>query len=44
MADSDEQPSLGEPKDLDQLIKDEPEQVISEEFITEVTIITPEPA
>jgi hypothetical protein len=40
----DEEPSLGEAKDLDQLTKDEPDRVDAEEFITEITETTPEPA
>jgi len=35
-------PSVGEPKNLDQLIKDDPDRVGVEEFIVEITVTTRE--
>jgi hypothetical protein len=39
----DQEPKLGEPKDLGELEKEEPDRVDIEEFITEVTVTTEEP-
>ncbi len=36
-------PSVGEPKNLDQLTKDEPDRVGVEEFIVEITVTAQEP-